>query len=122
MRVWYGTSGVLDSCYIRVVHAMHYFHTQYVYYSTLLCCCILILLAGFGRPSPGTVPSAPAPVPTKPLMRNDGRVWQHYFTPTDDVRSALIELIRGERKRIIIAAFVISDRTIANELIAAHHR
>jgi phosphatidylserine/phosphatidylglycerophosphate/cardiolipin synthase-like enzyme len=47
---------------------------------------------------------------------------QVYFSPQDNVRSVLIALIRSETEHIALASYVISDRTIVEELIAAHAR
>jgi len=44
------------------------------------------------------------------------------FSPTNDVRTQLIELIEQEAKIIRVAIYLLSDRDIAHALIGAHRR
>ena len=45
-----------------------------------------------------------------------------YFTPRDDIRSRLIELINNERKSIHSAIYMFTDKTIAQAIIDAYVR
>jgi cardiolipin hydrolase len=45
-----------------------------------------------------------------------------YFSPDDDVRSILLDMIAREHNRIAIAVFAFTDHTIAQGLIDAHKR
>ncbi|MBI2353286.1 hypothetical protein HYV11_03545 [Candidatus Dependentiae bacterium] len=47
---------------------------------------------------------------------------QIYFTPRDDIKSHLIEFIKQERKSIDAALYMITDKSISQELINAHLR
>ncbi len=45
-----------------------------------------------------------------------------YFTPRDDLKSLLIELIKEERKSIDCAMYMFTEKIIAQEILQAHLR
>lgn len=47
---------------------------------------------------------------------------QMFFTPRDDIRTHLISLIKQERKSIDAAIYMLTDKTVAQELIDAYVR
>ncbi len=47
---------------------------------------------------------------------------QAYFSPQDNLADRLIELIQKEEKSIHVAIFILSNRKIAKELLAANNR
>jgi len=56
------------------------------------------------------------------LVDEYGKVQQPLFSPDDGIREVLLGLIASETQRIIIAAYMITDRQIVQELIKAHER
>lgn len=57
------------------------------------------------------------------LMRPDGVILKAFFTPYDNIKEMLIELIKHETKSISIMAYLISDRHIVQALQdAAYNR
>jgi len=59
------------------------------------------------------VPQA-APIPSRELTV--------LFAPSDNVRATLLELIKNEQQKITLAAYIISDRHVAEALIDARER
>jgi phosphatidylserine/phosphatidylglycerophosphate/cardiolipin synthase-like enzyme len=45
-----------------------------------------------------------------------------YFPPWDNAEQRLLEALHGARQQILVQAFLLTSRDIANALIAAHHR
>lgn len=45
-----------------------------------------------------------------------------YFSPWDDAEGALVAAIREARRQVLVQAYLLTSRTIARELIAAHER
>ncbi len=45
-----------------------------------------------------------------------------YFTPWDDAQTPLLSAVDGARRQILVQAFVLTGRSIADGLIAAHRR
>lgn len=56
------------------------------------------------------------------LIPKDGQILRALFTPQDDVRQTIIELINNEQKAIQIAIYFFTDTTIANALIHAKNQ
>ncbi len=56
------------------------------------------------------------------LIGPSGSVAKAYFSPEDDLRTLLIDLIETERSRIIFAMYTFTDKHIAQALIAATKR
>ena len=56
------------------------------------------------------------------LVSGPGRIKRALFTPTDDIRTVLIGLLRSEKKHISIAIFMLTDPDIAQAVIQAHQR
>jgi len=50
------------------------------------------------------------------------RITRVFFSPDDDVRSVLLDLIACEKEAICMAAFFLTDATIAQALLGAHQR
>lgn len=58
-------------------------------------------------------------VPSKQINRSDLAV---YFSPDDDVRSVLLDLIEREQQRISVAVFTLTDKIVAQAFVDAHNR
>lgn len=56
------------------------------------------------------------------LARLDVTKSHAFFTPDDDVHALLLDLIVHEKKSIHMAAYMITDKEIAQALVAAHKR
>jgi len=56
------------------------------------------------------------------LINAQGTVQLALFVPGDDIQRVLLDLIEHETDRIRIAVYIITDRVIADALIAAHKR
>lgn len=57
----------------------------------------------------------PAPIPATGVL-------QAAFAPWDDIESLLVESIAGARQRVLVHAYLLTNRRIARELIAVHRR
>ena len=56
------------------------------------------------------------------LIPATGSAAQAYFSPEDDLRSLLIDLIRQETKSLRIAMYTLTEKAISMALIAAHKK
>lgn len=56
------------------------------------------------------------------LLDDNKRVAQAFFSPDDDIRSILLDLVHVEKKRMLIAIYTLTDKKIAYELINARKR
>ena len=61
-----------------------------------------------------------AHVPT-PAMSAQGSL-QAVFGPWDNIEAALIDVIEGARRQVLVQAYLLTSKKIANALIAAHRR
>src|ERR1700761_8959578 len=58
----------------------------------------------------------------KKLIGMHGRIKQALFSPDDSIREVLLGLISGEKQKIILASYLVTDKFIVAELIKAHQR
>jgi phosphatidylserine/phosphatidylglycerophosphate/cardiolipin synthase-like enzyme len=58
----------------------------------------------------------------KQLINEKGEVAAAFFSPDDDLRTMLVSLINAENKRIRIAIYTLTDKTITQALLAAQRR
>jgi phosphatidylserine/phosphatidylglycerophosphate/cardiolipin synthase-like enzyme len=56
------------------------------------------------------------------IARADGTILQAFFTPFDNVRQLLVDIINKEQASIKIASYFITDPAVAHALIKAHER
>lgn len=56
------------------------------------------------------------------LVDSDKHITKAYFSPDDDLKSILIDLISCEKKQILTAMYTITDKDIAEALVDAHKR
>jgi phosphatidylserine/phosphatidylglycerophosphate/cardiolipin synthase-like enzyme len=56
------------------------------------------------------------------LLNSDKRVTKAFFSPDDNPRDILLDLIRAEKKRILIAIYTFTEKDIALACIDAHQR
>lgn len=47
---------------------------------------------------------------------------QPLFAPWDDVESAVIDVVTGARKQVLVQAYLLTSKKIATTLVAAHNR
>jgi len=50
------------------------------------------------------------------------RIVQAFFSPDDDTRSILLNLIACEKEKISVTTYILTDETIVNALLSAHAR
>lgn len=64
----------------------------------------------------------PAAQLAKKLINEKNNVAATFFSPDDDLRSLLVSLINAEQKRIRIAIYTLTDKSITQALLAAQRR
>lgn len=85
-------------------------------YLTILSCSILLLVS---------IPvhtNSPQKFLTQILTPKNGQILKALFTPKDDIRQTVINLIKNEKKAIKLAVYFFTDNHMANSLIDAHNR
>jgi len=60
-------------------------------------------------------------VPAPAMMSAQGSL-QAVFGPWDNIEAALIDVIEGARRQVLVQAYLLTSKKIANTLIAAHRR
>ena len=61
------------------------------------------------------------PAPDVPVLPASGTL-EVYFPPWDDAQSALLAALEGARSQVLVQAFLLTNRKIADSLVAAHRR
>lgn len=56
------------------------------------------------------------------LVNEDTTIAKAFFSPDDDVKSLLVNLINAEKKSICIAIYTITEKEIAQALVHAHNQ
>lgn len=75
----------------------------------LACCCFLIWS------------SAHAYDAVKPPIAVQGS-WQVMFAPWDNIEGAIVDAVESAKKQILVHAYLLTSRQIANSLLEAHRR
>jgi len=73
------------------------------------CACILLLAQN----------AAAFDVPSHPLANSD---LQAAFTPWDDVEALIVDELAGAQKQVLVQAYILTSKNIAQALIAAQRR